>query len=267
MFQQIQKNITAYKYLNTLRFKKLLTFRTSLIIQVLGMVLNNLFFFAIWYLLLNKFGNINGYTLTDFLFIQGYLVFIYAISNWLYGNLQKIGQINKEDGFLELQLYPVNPLVLICNRSVKASLVGDLLQAAVFLAVYFYLVPASLVWFLPSVFVVIFGLLGLNLLINSLPLHYPKLYKLPSVWNSFFLSATAYPANSFYSPVKVAIYLLGFWTVYFVPVEVVRGSISPVELTLSLIFSVVVNILGFWAWNTGLKKVESGGGIGLISVD
>ena len=68
----ISKNFVAYWLFTKLKFKKIISFKTNLIFQTVGMFLNNLASFSVWILLLNRFGNINGYSIKEIMLIHGF---------------------------------------------------------------------------------------------------------------------------------------------------------------------------------------------------
>jgi ABC-2 type transport system permease protein len=264
---QILKNLKAYWYLSGLRWKKIVSFKASLVILSLSMLVNNILFFLFWVLLLINFGNINGYTVVDFLLINGFMAITYAPWVWLYGNVQRLGEYLRDDSFLELQLFPVSPLVVLLNKSGSASLVGDFVQGIIFIGIYSYFNPMALVWILPAIIIVCVGCFGLMLAVASLSFYFPNLTSAGDVLFNFLFGSVQYPANSFQGLSKTLLLGSGIWFVYFVPIETVRNGALSWDFALATMVAIVLATLGLQIWKYGLRRVESGGGMGIVNVD
>ena len=73
-----------------------------------------------------------------------------------------------------------------------------------------------------------------------------------------------YPSQNFKGWIRYLFYLLLVIPVATMPIEVVRGSITPWNLLIVLVVVVSINILGLTLWNIGIKKVESGSSGGIV---
>ncbi len=67
--EKLQRNLFVFWLFTKIKTKRILAFRFNLIVQSLGMMINNIFYFGMWWLLILKFGDINGYGLIEFLLI------------------------------------------------------------------------------------------------------------------------------------------------------------------------------------------------------
>jgi ABC-2 type transport system permease protein len=266
MFAKLFLHIYHYKILQSLRFKKILAFKKSLVILSVSMILNNLFFFGIWFLLLNRFGSINGYGLQEFVLIAGLSAFSYSIMFWLFGNIVNLGQYLADDSFLENQLYPVSTLIVFLNRGGSASLVGDFIQGLACLLIYLVLNPSSFGWLIVAILMIVSGSFGLLMIVSSISF-FVNVRTLTDVFISLLIGSSSYPATSFSGLSKWVIVGTGIWFINFIPIERVRGANNPQDLISSILVILAVNLLGLWLWKQGLKRAESGGGMGVVRAD
>jgi len=269
-------NLQAFNLLTGLKLKKTLSFKANLYTQIIGMILNNLMYFSVWFLLIARFGNINGYGIFELILVQGFMSIFYAIYFWFFGGMNKLSTYLNQDQFLDLQLYPISPLTVLVTRGGSASNFGDFVQGAVFVVAYFVnlfmqnsntfssQVFIQILLILPALLIGIAGFFGASLLVNSLIFFAPKLLNLPDFLDQFYIGAGLYPSQNFQGWFKYILYTLGIFSFIFTPIEVVRGFFRPEFLILSAVLAVAVNLLGFYVWGLGIKKVENGSSTGAV---
>ena len=260
------KSWNAYWLFTGLKFKKVLQFPASLIAQAVAMILNNLGFMAAWGLLFARFGNINGYTIWEIVLIQGYVAVFYAIFFWFIGGVAKstFDYIDR-DRLLDLQLYPLNPLLLLTTKSGEATQWGDMLEGVVLLAIYMWHDPSSLLLVIICLILTIAGTYGVTLFISSISFFIPRGGEFfGDLIQNIYIGGSMYPSQNFKGIVRTVFYTLLLVPVVFYPIEAVRGILSPKYLLITLFFVILINSMGYLLWKAGIKRIDSGSGGGIV---
>jgi ABC-type uncharacterized transport system permease subunit len=258
-------NIRAFWLFTRLKFYQQLSFKTNLIIQAVGMLVNNFILILVWYFLIQRFGNINGYGMADILFLNGYVAIFYAIFFWFLGGLDKLGTYLHQDKFLDLQLLPVNPLVTLLARSGNPSQLGDLLSGLVFMVVSYILQSYEIHIFVLSLVVCLMAFLAVSIIVNSSSFWLQNQRNIFSdLMFNLYIGASFYPSQNFFGWRRLLLYVLLVFPVVYYPVEVARGFFDPSYLLISLMVTIVAFIVGLSIWRRGIKLVESGSGGGAV---
>lgn len=253
------KNIKIFWWLTVMKLKRMMIFRSNVVIQATSMVVNNAAFFIMWALLLKRFGNINGYGLKEILLIQGYVQMLYGIFYMFFGGILKLSEYLNQDKFLDLQLFPANPLIVLLTKSASPGQFGDMAEGALFLVVYSLLTPGVVGWIVLGMVLTVGGMVGVSLLFNSLLFFAPKVQNgLETFIDNIFIGASMYPSENFKGGLRLFLTLILFIPVVSFPIEMIRGFFSPTVLVWSILAVVGSNLAGFWLWQKGVKRVESG---------
>lgn len=260
------KNWQAFWFFTGLKFKKVLSFKFNLITQTVAMFLNNLGLVVIWALLYARFGSINGYTFKETILLEGYVAIFFALFFWYVGGVVKsLGEYLEQDRFLDLQLYPTNVLVLLTTKSGDPSQFGDFFHGVLFLGIYAWWNPSTFIYMLVGIFLTVVGLYGISLFVCSIVFFLPQGRNIfTDLIMNIYVGAPMYPSQNFKGWVRYLFYLLLVIPVATMPIEVVRGSITPWNLLIVLATVMVINILGLTLWNIGIKRVEGGSGGGIV---
>ena len=169
------------------------------------------------------------------------------------------------DRFLDLQLFPLNPLLLLTTKSGEATQWGDMFEGVVLMGIYLWFNPSAVSLIGVSLILTITGLYGVTLFISSILFFIPKGGEFfGDLIQNIFVGASMYPSQNFQGITRTVFYVLLLVPIVFYPIEVVRGLLSPKYLFISLFFVILINILGLTLWNAGIKRVESGSGGGLV---
>lgn len=260
------KSWNAYWLFTGLKFKKVLQFPASLIAQAVAMILNNIGFLVAWGLLFARFGDINGYTIWELILLQGYTAIFYAIFFWFIGGVAKSTfEYIDRDRLMDLQLYPLNPLLLLTTKSGEATQWGDMLEGVVLMGIYLWHDPVSLPLVVICLILTIAGLYGITLFVSSIAFFIPRGGEFFSdLIQNIYVGGSMYPSQNFTGITRTVFYALLLVPIIFYPIEAVRGLLAPKYLLVSLFFVILINILGLTLWNIGIKRLESGSSGGIV---
>lgn len=102
-------------------------YRAAFLAQVLGMMLNNAFYFVFWVIFFERFEEINGWSLVDMFLLFGIVAVAFGAGTYLFGNALHLSGIIA-NGELDYYLSLPKPVLLhaLASRSVASS-AGDFL--------------------------------------------------------------------------------------------------------------------------------------------
>ena len=142
------KLIFSYFKLN---LKKEWKYKSSFFMQIIMMILNDLFFIIQWYVIFQLVDDIGGYGFNETMLLWAAAAGGYGFSHAFFAgawNLKDIVYEGKLDVFLT---QPKNVLINVCCSSTDVSAIGDMIYAFVVLAIigapwqwYFIMVPAMI---------------------------------------------------------------------------------------------------------------------------
>ena len=100
-------------------------YRVAFISQVLGMLLNNFFYFAIWIIFFQRFNNVRGWGLSDMYVTFGVLASAFGLVALFFGNAFTLGEVINS-GRLDYYLSLPRPVLLhtISSRMISSGM-GD----------------------------------------------------------------------------------------------------------------------------------------------
>jgi len=259
------KNFRVWLLFTKLKLKKMWLFKANLISQTIGMMFNNLAFLGIWWLLLQRFGTINGYSFREIILIQGYVMVVYAFFYLLFAGTTKLSDYINQDRFLDLQLYPVNPLAVLLTKSGSASQFGDFIEGSILMIYYCATDPGKTFTLLSALIITVVGMTGVSLFFNSLILYVRNMNDgLTQLVDNAYIGATMYPSQTYSPTVKMIMMMLLVIPLVSTPLESARGMIHPSFMIGSAIVAILINVLGYFLWQNGVKRVESGSSGGVV---
>ena len=233
-------------------------YRTSFIMQVVGMMINNCAFIVLWYIYFNKFPNVNGWGFkeTMLLFSVGTVNFGLALT--FGGGALEIAKIITYGGLDHYLLLPKNLIYQLVLSKSRISAIGDAIFGYI---VYFVFCDVSLESFLVLNLVSVISALAF---INFTVITQALVFFLPGFTegaNAFWeqlLTFSIYPSSTFHGALKVVMLTVvpGFF-IYTLPVELVR-SFSLAGLLTLIAFWMISQILVVLVFRVGLKRYESG---------
>jgi ABC-2 type transport system permease protein len=100
-------------------------FRVSFISQIIGMMLNDAFYFIFWIIFFDRFQQVGGWELGDMFVVFGVTASAFGLVSYLFGNAFSLGEVIAK-GRLDYYLSLPRPVLLhtLCSRSVPNGL-GD----------------------------------------------------------------------------------------------------------------------------------------------
>lgn len=249
------KLIFSYLKLN---LKKEAQYKTSFILKIVMMVLNNAFFILQWLIIFSIVENIGGYGLNELLLLWALSAGSYGVAHLFFNNAFSIGYLIYE-GKLDVYLtQPKNLLINICCSSCSVSAIGDIIYAFVVLII----TGAPWWWYLAIIPILIIGALiyvGMVIIFQSLCFYIKNGSALANMIESAITMFGTYPPAIFSGVAKFLLYTIipvGF--MIFIPAQYLFLGFNIWYMLMFLGFAILVVALAFVCFKCGLKRYTSG---------
>src|SRR3989344_493757 len=108
--------------------------RTSFLMNIVGMSINNTAFIILWGFFVKSVGVIGGWTVADIIGLQGFVAICFGIVFSAGAGIRKLADYTASGAFDRSMLSPKNLLVRIATSSFGVSALGDIVFGIVFLA-------------------------------------------------------------------------------------------------------------------------------------
>ena len=241
-------------------FKNEKELKSSFIISVIGMAINNIAFLILWYYFGKTIGEINGWKPLDIFGLYGFSSTSYGIVNSLFAGMFKIPEYITSGNFDKYLLTPKNILLKISTSKISTSALGDLLFGVVCFIVFTIYNKLTIVQLLISFLLIIVSSLifySFSLLCMSISFYLMDGHNVSNGLYGTFLSNSLYHGGAFTRVLRIIfIFIVPSLLLGAVPVEIVKNlDINNLIMTLGLtIFWFCVSVLFFYK---SLRKYES----------
>ncbi len=234
--------------------------RTSFLANIVGMAINNFAFIIIWTYFIKSVGVINGWTAKDIIGLLGFSALCFGMVFSMAGGIRKLADYVASGAFDRFMLSPKNVLIRVATSSFGVSAVGDVVFGITCLAVYGFLIHATLGQVLLILALVIISsilFLAMAITIYSASFLFTDASSVTSGLFELFMTPSLFHGGSFQGAMRfVFTFIIPSLLVGALPVEIVRD--------ISIHKFIVVTILSF-AWlfisiklfYKGMKKYES----------
>lgn len=255
---QVRGNLLMLKEYFKLNLLAAMEYRTSFILQVFGMFLNNLSFAFFWWLLFERFNSIGGYGFREVMLLWAFSSAGYGVSFILFGNATKLVGIIIRGELDSYLLQPKNVLLNTIGSKTNVAAWGDLVYGIILYFIIEGLSLKSLILFV--VFSVTAGLLFCSVLttFNALAFFFGNIQSIATLVFEFTITLSIYPTEMFKGFIRMVLFTVipaGF--ISMVPIKLIDNF--DLRLFGLLILAVIVWItIAFTVFYQGLKRYESG---------
>jgi ABC-2 type transport system permease protein len=247
--------LLAFEYLK-INVKTAVEYRTSFIIQVISMAINNIIWLVFWFYFFDSFGVVNGYVFLDMLLLYGLIATAYGLAGIFAQNRKSLASMVNQ-GRLDYYLtLPKNVFFHLTTSGFSAFAVGDLIFGLIVLSLFVFVYPIHLILlFLVTATIL---LIAIDLIGSSLAFYVGNSERISNTVHNTSIAFATYPIGMFTDWVKII--LLTVIPVAFisaVPLEVLKVfTIEGVLLTIGVALLVLfISIIVFYY---GLRRYESG---------
>lgn len=234
--------------------------RTSFLMNVIGMSINNTAFIIIWMFFVQSVGVIGGWTAADIVCLQGFAALCYGLVFSSAGGIRKLAEYTASGAFDRFMLSPKNLLLRIATSFFSVSALGDMLFGIICLGIYVFIIHASILQILLVIFLIFVStmvFLSAVIIIYSTSFYFTDANSATNSLFELFMTPTLFHGGAFQGAMRfVFTFLIPSLLVSALPVEIIK-NISLGKLLLVCILSV------FWFWLSikifyrAVKKYES----------
>lgn len=234
--------------------------RTSFLMNVVGMAINNTSFIILWVFFVQSVGVIGGWHAADIVGLQGFTALSYGIVFSLATGIRKLPDSVASGAFDRFMLSPKNLLMRVATSSFNASAVGDIVFGVTCLIIYGFLIHAGLYQiFLMLALLVLATIVFLAMMIAifSASFYFIDSSAVTNGLFELFLTPSLFHGGAFQGGMRfVFTFLIPSLLIGTIPVESVR-DISLIKLGMVGVLAVVWLFLSVKIFNRAIRKYES----------
>ena len=234
--------------------------RTSFLMNVIGMTINNTAFIFLWIFFVQSVGVINGWTGADIVGLQGFSALAYGIVFSVAMGLRKLPDYIASGAFDRFMLSPKNILLRVATSAFSPSAVGDIVFGITCLSIYAVLIHAGFLQVLLGILLVlcstIIFLAGI-IIIFSTSFYFVDAHNVATGLFEIFFTPALFHGGAFQGVTRfVYTFLIPSLLIGTLPVEIIR------ETSLSGMFLILLLTL-FWLFlaivifNKAVRRYES----------
>ena len=234
--------------------------RTSFLMNVVGMAINNISFIILWGFFVKSVGIIGGWTVADIVGLQGFVALCFGIVFSVGDGIRRIADYAASGSFDRFMLSPKNLLIRIATASFGVSALGDMVFGIVCLVIYAFLLHASIFQILLMillVFIAVIVFFSAAVVIFSTTFYFTDASGTVGGFFELFLSPALFHGGAFQGAMRfIFTFLVPSLLIGTLPVEIVR-DLSLRKLLMISILAIIWFILSIKIFYRAVRKYES----------
>jgi ABC-2 type transport system permease protein len=236
-------------------------YRSAFIAQILGMMLNNGFYFIFWIIFFDQFGEVRGWALNDMFLVFGITATSFGLTAFFFGNAFSLSEVIA-GGRLDYYLSMPRPVLLhaLSSRAISSG-VGDITYGVLSFMFSGYFSLTGLGKFGIGVVLATTVFASFLIIAHSLTFWLGNANALARLLMNAILTFALYPISLFDGPAKFLLFsLIPAALMGSVPASIVRDLTW--QNMLGLIFGALLVLgLAILIFYRGLRRYESGSAI------
>lgn len=234
--------------------------RTSFLMNIFGMAINNTAFIILWGFFVKSVGVIGGWTVADIIGLQGFVALCFGIVFSAGEGIRKLADYTASGAFDRFMLSPKNLLVRVATSSFGVSALGDIVFGIVCLGIYAFLIHATVYQILLIALLVListFVFLSAAIAIYSMSFFFTDASSVTGSLFELFLTPSLFHGGAFQGVMRfVFTFAIPSLLIGALPVEIVR-DISLSKLLLVAVLTLFWFLVSIKIFNSAIKKYES----------
>jgi ABC-2 type transport system permease protein len=236
-------------------------YRAAFISQVIGMMLNNFMYFAIWIIFFQRFKEVNGWGINDMWVTYGVLASSFGLVSLLFGNAFNLSDIIMK-GRLDYYLSMPRPVLLhaVASRMIGSGM-GDFTYGFISYSFSGSFSLDGLGRFILATLLAAVVFASFLVLIQSLAFWFGMMSNFTNLMVNAIITFGIYPATLFDSTAKFILFtIIPAAFMGSVPAEFIH-SFTWTTLGILMLGALVFLFLAVTLFKLGLRRYESGSGI------
>lgn len=234
--------------------------KSSFIISVVGMMLNNISFLVLWYYFGKTVGELNGWKPMDIFGLYGFSCTSFGIVASLFYGLFEIPNYISTGNFDKYLLTPKNILLKVSTSKISTSAFGDLLFGITCFIIFSVYSKISLIQLMLAIFLIIISSIvfyAFSLVCMSISFYLMDGYNVSQGLCGMFVSNSIYHGGAYTGVLRIIFtivmpsLLLGA-----IPVEIIK-TISLKSIIMIVLLAICWFAISIMFFYKSLKKYES----------
>ena len=234
--------------------------RTSFLMNVIGMAINNTAFIFLWVFFIKSVGIIGGWTAVDIIGLQGFLAISYGIILSGANGLRKLPDYVATGAFDRFMLSPKNLILRIATSSFGSSALGDVVFGVVCLVVYSFLIHITFYQIILLLILILLStviFLAMTILIGSISFLFTDAVSVHDGMFELFFTPSLFHGGAFQGAMRfVYTFIIPSLLIGTIPVEALK-NFSVSKLIMLAILAVFWFLLAIFLFKRSVKKYES----------
>ena len=234
--------------------------RTSFLMNVIGMAINNTAFMVLWVFFVKSVGVIGGWTAADIIGLLGFSTISYGLVFSVASGIRRIAEYAPSGVFDHFMLSPKNLLLRVATSHFGASVIGDFIFGLVCLIIYAILIQASLYQIILILLMILstsLVFLAVTIMIYSLSFFFMEADNITRGIFEFFLTPSLFHGGAFQGVMRfVFTFIVPSLLLGAIPVEAVRDVSLP-KIILTITLGLIWFVLSIKFFNSAVKRYES----------
>jgi ABC-2 type transport system permease protein len=247
------------------QYKAATKLRGAFVLQVVGMVVNNIGLLVAWWFLFERFGTINGWTGAELIAVQGINMLIFGLVILFSHGLLEMPRYVDQGSFDTFLTRPAGLLPQIVSSSIEISALGDLLMGVVLVIWYIIIAEVSIVALALFGLAVILGCILMwcfTLMPFLLAFYMFDSEKVSRNIAFFYLDTGIYPSGVLTGGIRIVL-LTVFPGLFIgaVPLDILRG-VGWENLLLGIVVAGAWLSISLWLFKRAVRRYESANLVG-----
>jgi ABC-2 type transport system permease protein len=241
--------------------KVVFEYRKSLLIEILGMMINNMAFVFVWYIVFQEFGDIRGWGFQELFLLNAFVAFVYGITNIFFKGSSEISRKVMEGQLDQYITQPKSVLLNLLFSEVSASAFGDLVEGLISLIIYMIITQTPIYFvliFIPISILATAIWIGFLIATQSIAFWLPNSDEISFTLLNMTLGTALYPNKAFSTLPRIFFtFILPATLLGTVPSDIfINPNLNQILLLLGL--SIFWVVFGTSIFHRGIKRYESG---------
>ena len=234
--------------------------KSSFIISIIGMILNNISFILLWYYFGKTVGIINGWEPTDIFGLYGISAASYGIVEAFFGGINVLPRYIAGGTFDKYLTSPKSVLMKVSTSKVTVSAIGDLIYGIICFIIFAIISKLSIIQILLAIYLTILSSIifyAFTLICMCISFYLMEGENVSSGLTGMFVSNSLYHGGAFTGVLRfVFIFIIPSLLLGAIPVEIIKTlSIrNLIMITGATLFWIALSILFFYKSS---KRYES----------
>ncbi len=261
--QRLRCDLAFVRALAAVNLRATLALRGAFWLALVGMMLNNLLYFAMWWIFFDRFEEVRGWRFEDMCVLYGVVGSGYGLAVALTGGVRELAR-RIVDGDLDPYLtQPKNALIHAVGSKGFASGWGDVASGTLLIGVSGVVGPFELPLVALAIALSASVFLATGIVIQSMAFWLGRIETLARTIWEFLITFSLYPPTIFAGALRVVLFTLvpaGF--IGFLPSSLVR-DFSWLSLLAAAAGLLAYALLATVVFRAGLRRYESGNRFGI----